>query len=150
MKDRDTQKGAPESPFRVLTSRATLIANPWLDPGQWFYLDVEERMGYTKANEQIYSLHLPMNVRRISGTYNVVETDDVLIANFTGTTTINLLSATGTFNPLYIKLISSGTSAVLDAEGGDLIDGNATYTLTDQYASIMLMPCTIEWNILSK
>jgi hypothetical protein len=149
MKDRDEQKGAPESPFRVLTGRSTLISNPWIDPGMWFYLDVEQRMGYTKANEQIFSLHLPMNVRRISGSYTVLETDDVIIANFTGTTPIYIPSATGTFNPLYIKLISSGTSAVLTPEGANLIDGQGTYTLSAQYASVMLMPCTFEWNILS-
>jgi hypothetical protein len=106
-------------------------------------------MGYTKADQEIYSFHLPMNVVRISGTYDVLETDDVVIAYFTGTTAINLPSATGTFNPIYVKLLSSGTSAVLTPEGSDRIDGQTTYTMTNQYGSVMLMPCTFEWNILA-
>lgn len=147
MRNDDTQKGAPEKPF--YTTRATLIANPFLNSGMWFYLSDEERMAFTKASQEIFSLHMPMNVIRISGTYDVLETDDVVIAYFTGTTSINLPSATGTFNPIYVKLLSSGTSAVLTPEGSDRIDGQATYTLTNQYASVMLMPCTFEWNILA-
>ena len=154
MRDRDEQKGKPETPFRVYPDRASLYANPYFDTMQFFHLDTEERLGYSRhspgtSNSEIVSFHLPMNVKRISGTYNILETDDVILASFTGTTSINLPSATGTYNPLYIKLVSSGTSAVLTPTNSELIDGQGTYTLSAQYASVLLMPCTFEWNILS-
>jgi hypothetical protein len=154
MKDRDEQKGKPETPYRVYPDRAALENHPNFDTMQFFHLDTESRLGYSRyapgtSNPEIVSFHLPMNVVRISGTYTVLETDDVLVAYFTGTTAINLPSATGTYNPIYLKLISSGTSAVLTPTNSEKIDGQTTYTMTNQYGSVMIMPCTFEWNILS-
>ena len=152
MRDGDTQKAAPITLYYA--NRSAIKTNPWLNPRQLFFILDESRLAYTPglmspSTDDIRSIHLPMNVTRISGTYTVLETDDVILAHFTGTTTINLLSVTGSFNPIHIKLLSSGTSAVITPYLGDLIDGASTKTLTAQYSSIMIMPCTFEWNILS-
>lgn len=153
MKLGDTQKGAPETPY--YDTRANIRNNVWLAARQLFLIQDENRLGFTPgvlgdSAEDMRSLHLPMNVTRISGAYNALETDDVLIANFTGSTPIYLLSTTGTYNPIYVKLISSGTSAVITPVGSEKIDGASTYTLSTQYSSVVLMPCIFEWNILSK
>ena len=76
-----------------------------------------------------------------SATYTITQEDDVIVCDCTSNAiTITLLAATARGrNPLRIKKIDSSANAVtIVRAGSDLIDGATSYTLSSQYAAVVL------------
>lgn len=83
--------------------------------------------------------------------YTAVTTDDVILTDATsGAFTITLYAASGnTGKVLTIKKTDSGTNGVtVDANASELIDGQTTYILTNQYDSIDILCDGTGWQIV--
>jgi hypothetical protein len=88
------------------------------------------------------------NVTPVSGTYNILATDDVIVVNSVSANAQNLPAATGSKKAYTIKMINTGAVSIT-ANGADTIDGSATAILTIQYTSVELIDyATGKWAIL--
>ena len=76
----------------------------------------------------------------------------VLCNNTAAPITITLPSAGGIGGRMYIikKVSATGNNVTVVCNGAQTIDGNATYTLINQYSSIMVQSDGVNWNIIAQ
>ena len=84
-------------------------------------------------------------ITSVSGTYTVLETDHIVMAN--GTFTVNLPPATGSGNIYVIKNSGSGTITV-DGFGAQPIDGAATKSLAAGVSAMLLDVTAGNWGVI--
>lgn len=86
-----------------------------------------------------------------AGTYTVTPRDSTLLVNATGgSITILLPACSGCTGRMYVikRIDSSGNSISVTSDGGELIDGSATYSLTTIYQKIKVQTNGANWWII--
>lgn len=89
----------------------------------------------------------PPVLRAVNATYEALRSDDVIICT-SGTFTVSLFSASGnTSKILNIKNTGAGVITIA-ADGSEAIDGAASITIPQQYASVTLLSDGVNWHII--
>jgi hypothetical protein len=86
-------------------------------------------------------------LRTSASTYPITRQDEALFVD--ATSTVSLPSAVGFKQILFtIKKMFSGGTVVISAPAGQTIDGNASYTLTNQYQYVAVISDGANWGIV--
>lgn len=103
------------------------------------------------TNGLLSNVSIPaLNVSTKTGAYNVLSTDDIILADATGGAfNVTLPTAVGVTKSLTIKRINSGANAVtINTTSSQTIDGGSTAILSIQYNSITIVSNNANWFII--
>ena len=93
-----------------------------------------------------------MDIRLVTSTSFTLEDQDVLLVDDDtagGVVTINLpAAATALQYPRYIKKLGTTADVLLDANASETIDDNLTVAITQEKASLTIIPDGTNWQIL--
>ncbi len=133
------------SGYALLTDERIVGAVQYSDIGSAAELDSGHEPGQLVLADQLFS------VETITGSYDVLATDRVLLANATaGVVVATLPSAVGLkgFQFTLKKIDSSGNTASFATTSSQLIDGLSTLSIATQYASRTVVSDDSNWWIL--
>jgi hypothetical protein len=82
--------------------------------------------------------YCPSVVTKTDSTYTVLTTDDIVLCNYNGEMTVTLPVANGSGRIYHIKNIHATGDVTIDGNASDTIDGENTFTLTEQYEGVTL------------
>lgn len=88
-------------------------------------------------------------IKTVTGTTTLTDADYMLMVDNSTTTTINLPSAASAIRREYIikKISTEPATITIDPDGGELIDGATTYTISSSYVSIKIKSNGTNWYI---
>ena len=83
--------------------------------------------------------------------YTATANDAFITSNNASAQTIDLPTAVGITGKIYaIKRLGALSNTVIDPNSSETIDGSATYTLSAQYASVIIISDGSNWHIVAK